>query len=123
MSYIVFRDDPSVHSAQEAERRGEAYWPLLPMGTFGDLGQPAPVRAPARRAPGSGCTTCRRKGSKTLGQAETCPQGQTLTPAGTCVGIDPGTKMRKIGWIVVTASAIAVVGLFAATLTLGTEVG
>ena len=33
MSYIVFHDDPSVHSAQEAERRGEAYWPLLQMGT------------------------------------------------------------------------------------------
>lgn len=118
MSYVVFHDDPSVHSAQEAERRGQPYWPLLQMGTFGlgDLGQPKTSRA-------TGCPNCKTRSSKALGAAEACPQGQTLTPAGACVAIDPGTKIRKVGWIIATATAITVIGLFAATLTLGTKGG
>lgn len=107
MSYIVFRDDPTVRSAQEAERRGAPYWPLVQMGTFGAA---------------HGCPACRSR-TMGLGQAEGCAPGQTLTPSGACVAIDPGTKIRKVGWTIVVASAITVVGLFAATLTLGTKGG
>jgi hypothetical protein len=119
MSYLVFTDDPSVHSAQEAERRGAPYWPLLQMGTFGglgDFGQPKTSRAP-------GCPNCKTRVSKAFGQAAPCPSGQTLTPAGACVDLEPGSKMRKIGWTIAVATAITVIGLFAATLTLGTKGG
>lgn len=128
MSYIVFSDDPSVHSAQEAERRGEPYWPLVQMGTFG---QTASYREPrvaridddvawSTKMRAHACPSCR---AKVLGQAEGCPAGQTMTPAGACVSVEPGTKIRKVGWIVATATAITVIGLFAATLSLGTRGG
>jgi hypothetical protein len=86
------------------------------MGTFGELGGLGQPRTKT-------CIGCKSRASKSLGQAESCPEGQTLTPAGACVALEPGTKIRKIGWIIVTASAITVVGLFAATLTLGTKGG
>ena len=124
MAYVVYHEDPTVHSAQEAERRGLPYWPTVRMGTFGELGnlgQPTPSHGPARPAP-SGCPSCRMK-SKSLGQSAACPPGQSMTPSGACVDVEPGMKMHRIGWIIATASAIAVVGLFAATLTLGTRGG
>ena len=106
MAYAVYEDYPEIIDAQQAERIDKLYWPTVRLGTFGALPEKPPCRKCASRKFQVGLDRPRYR----IGQPG---------PFGADPGTTPQQSYNRVGTIIAVASAITVIGLFAATISLG----